>query len=359
MSSLALAFIVLPFVLLGGFYFIALLNYELVPWFAALPKHQRMALLIWGGFSLIASTDMLSTHYGIPGALASFCLTFFGIPLVGIGLALLGALVYQGSASLSAVLDDDTGIGTFLAWVTLPILGALFFGPGPGSVVVGALLGSALFFGLLATFGAVYAVAKALDCIDSTGDAFQVPGWWGRVLVARWATRQRFWGIVERCGLVRASEYRAIHDNEEESYQRALVAEHLSRVIEADNLILTQECYQREVQVDCLCSEIEAVEVECATYQDDVLSQGRRFAGALAGKDLQIDKLRVERDTLTAQLESTDAGLFALYSGDLAHEVDRAVETSARIAAVRVLVSPALPYITPGERFALVRALEG
>ena len=356
MSALALVFILgLPALALSVFLSLVV-NYEVVPRFAALPKHQRMALLIWGGYSLIVGLDVVSTHYGIPGGIAAFCLTFFGIPLVGIGLALLGALVYQGSASLSEVLADDTGIGTFLAWVTLPIVGALFFGPGPGSVVVGALLGSALFFGLLATFGAVYAVAKALDCIDSTGDAFQVPGWWDRALdrafVARYVARQRFWGIVERCGLVRASEYRAIHDNEEESYQRALVAEHLSRVIEEDNLTLIRECYRREVQ-------IVALEVECAASQDDVMAQGRRFAGALAGKDLQIDKLRAERDTLIAQLESTDAGLFALYSGDLAHEVDRAAETSARIDAVRVAVSPALPYISPGERFALNRALEG
>ena len=147
MSALALVFILgLPALALSVFLSLVV-NYEVVPRFAALPKHQRMALLIWGGYSLIVGLDVVSTHYGIPGGIAAFCLTFFGIPLVGIGLALLGALVYQGSASLSEVLADDTGIGTFLAWVTLPIVGALFFGPGPGSVVVGALLGCSVLGG--------------------------------------------------------------------------------------------------------------------------------------------------------------------------------------------------------------------
>jgi hypothetical protein len=346
MSSLALMFIILPFTLLGFFYVAALLSYELAPRVSALPGHLRAALAVWVGYSLLVSFS-LYTAYSPGAAVAGFLLTFFAVPALFV---LTGYVVGRAGGwidSASEVLDDGDAIGFSLFWSVSVTLAALAV-EGPGAIGVALVIALVIPFGCFVLGWSLYAMACAVGVVRSATQRFN-----------SMALRARFWGAVEAAGLVRASEYRAIHDNEEESYQRALVAEHLSRVIEADNLTLTQECYQREVQVDCLCSEIEAVEVECATYQDDVLSQGRRFAGALAGKDLQIDKLRVERDTLTAQLESTDAGLFALYSGDLAHEVDRAVETSARIAAVRVLVSPALPYITPGERFALVRALEG
>ena len=357
MSSLALTFIVLPFVLFGGFYFIALVNYELTPRIAALPLHQRMALVIWGGYSLIVGLDVVSTHYGIPGGIAAFCLTFFGVPLVGIGLALLGSLVYQGSASLSEVLADDTGIGTFLAWVTLPILGALFFGSGPGSAAVGALLGSALFFGLLATFGAVYAVAKALDCISATGDAFKIPGWWDRALAL--------------CGLVRASEYAIQVRAEEIAYRNECAAEdalkevrstwfspmafelqvkaHQRQAIRAADLSATVRDLQAERWNRI--HEIEALELENDSLHEDLDAEGRRLAEALT----LVDVLR-------GQLEATDAGLFALYSGDLSPEVERSERISEALKDLDTVWGSVRYVATPAEvhRFArAVQALEG
>ena len=277
---------------------------------------------------------------------------------------------------------DDAGIGTFLAWITLPIVGALFFGSGPGSAAVGALLGSALFFGLLATFGAVYAVAKGFGCISATGDAFKVPGWWDRALdrafVVRYEARWYFWGLVKRCGLVRASEYDRLSHAEEMAYQSECAAEDALKALRKTTVseetygLLMRASVDREIAMDGLVAtvrglqaerlsridEIEALELENASLHEDLDAEARRFGGALVGKDLQIERLRAERDTLIAQLEATDAGLFALYAKDLTPEVERSERISEALKDLDTVWGALRYAATPAEVHRFARAVQ-
>ncbi len=362
MSALALTFIVLPFVLFGGFYFIALLNYELTPRIAALPLHQRMALVIWGGYSLIVGLDVVSTHYGIPGGVAAFCLTFFGVPLLFIATGYATRLVYQGAASVREVLAADSDMGVFLAWVTLPVGGTILLGlfgsAVPGDVAkMTWIVGVGAFFAVLWAGWALYAVAKGLDCISATGDAFKVPGWWDRALAL--------------CGLVRASEYAIQVRAEEIAYRNECAAEdalkevrstwfsplafelqakaHQRQAILAADLSATV----RDLQAERLnrIDEIEALELENDSLHEDLDAEGRRLAEALT----QVDVLR-------GQLEATDAGLFALYAKDLAPEVERSERISEALKDLDTVWGSVRYAATPAEvhRFArAVQALEG
>jgi hypothetical protein len=305
MSSLALMFIILPFTLLGFFYVAALLSYELAPRVSALPGHLRAALAVWVGYSLLVSFS-LYTAYSPGAAVAGFLLTFFAVPALFV---LTGYVVGRAGGwidSASEVLDDGDAIGFSLFWSVSVTLAALAV-EGPGAIGVALVIALVIPFGCFVLGWSLYAMACAVGVVRSATQRFN-----------SMALRARFWGAVEAAGLVRS-------------------------------FVL----YQSEARCSAVLSQVRDMRADRAGLPSH--ASVRALNAIIFDRSARVSELEALNDVLASQLVQADP----LVYGGLLVEVDRAADTSARIDAVRVAVSPALPYISPRERFALSRALEG